>query len=830
MTIKQNGGVFGRNPTFNDVTIEGDLILNGETFTGLDFNGSWNANSNSPTLSSGTGTQGEFYIVSVAGTTNLDGVTNWGVGDYCFFNGTAWQRIEGGADGNFATLTTTGNATIGGNLEVQGADFTITANVKHAGDNSFFGFHGNDLYRVVTGGVERFEVSNSEINFNDGGNDQDFRVESDTNANMLFVDAANNRVGVGTGSPSHTMHVVSSGNGEIKAERTSGTAVIIQAQAAAGKIGTTTNHNLGLNTNGTTRLTIDTNGKVLIGDPNSHTSDFLQIETPASGGGHGIQIRRNDANGDQTVGAITFGNNTDTDLAQISAKTDGDGNSGDSGALLFSTQTTGGSLAERARITSAGKIRLGNSGDHVMIDLTASNAALELIDNNQTNPPTLRGNGPNFTIENGGLEMMRISSTTATVFNEASQNIDFRIESDSNTHALFVDAGNNQIGIGTSGITSSFLLGVQGKTALGDRANSQASGGFLTELSGTSLTDGSGFFGSYGTLNFFANSTYTSTARRWQITNGFETNKFALIVGDTDSSSQPELSGTGGALANGIPALYFNNVGAATFNESSQDADFRVESNNNTHALFVDAGNDAVAFGTSDPATYAFGSGSSGSAIWSNGLVAAAKSDAIVGIFNRTTSNGTILEFRKDGTAMGNISSRAGVVTTIVLNPASGNGAGLSGGTKAVVPADEAGIIDNDISLGVSTHRFKDLYLSNNLILNEVKLGGGSATIADDAVGSFTTPKKGGIAIISNNPEGAFPGGPQYYAMFFYDAGDSLNILKLTNGLGQNIDVTTSDVTGTTGTDGNVTVAVQANTIKVENRQGSSRDIQLTFL
>ena len=126
MTIKQNGGVFGRNPTFNDVTIEGDLILNGETFTGLDFNGSWNASTNSPTLSSGTGTQGEFYIVSVAGTTALDGVTNWGVGDYCFFNGTAWQRIEGGADGNFVNASVSGTLS-SSNLTNASGDITLDA-------------------------------------------------------------------------------------------------------------------------------------------------------------------------------------------------------------------------------------------------------------------------------------------------------------------------------------------------------------------------------------------------------------------------------------------------------------------------------------------------------------------------------------------------------------------------------------------------------------------------------------------------------------------------------------------------------------------------------
>ena len=30
MSIKQNGGVFGRNPTFNDVTIEGQLTFDGD--------------------------------------------------------------------------------------------------------------------------------------------------------------------------------------------------------------------------------------------------------------------------------------------------------------------------------------------------------------------------------------------------------------------------------------------------------------------------------------------------------------------------------------------------------------------------------------------------------------------------------------------------------------------------------------------------------------------------------------------------------------------------------------------------------------------------------
>ena len=128
MTIKQYGGVFGRNPTFNNVTIDGELIINGDTFTGLDYEGAWNASTNTPTLASSTGTLGEFYIVSVAGATDLNGVTNWDVGDWALFNGSVWQRVEGGANGNFTTLSVSGLSSL--------ATLDTTGNVGIANDGT----------------------------------------------------------------------------------------------------------------------------------------------------------------------------------------------------------------------------------------------------------------------------------------------------------------------------------------------------------------------------------------------------------------------------------------------------------------------------------------------------------------------------------------------------------------------------------------------------------------------------------------------------------------------------------------------------------------------
>lgn len=64
----------------------------------LNYKGTWNANTNSPALASGVGTKGDYYVVSVAGSTALDGISTWYVGDWAAFNGTAWQRLEGGVD------------------------------------------------------------------------------------------------------------------------------------------------------------------------------------------------------------------------------------------------------------------------------------------------------------------------------------------------------------------------------------------------------------------------------------------------------------------------------------------------------------------------------------------------------------------------------------------------------------------------------------------------------------------------------------------------------------------------------------------------------------
>lgn len=66
---------------------------------------------------------------------------------------------------------------------------------------------GANNIAIATNGIERVSVGTSEVVFNDGGEDIDFRIEGDTDSNLFFVDAGNNRVGVGTTSPDYALDV-----------------------------------------------------------------------------------------------------------------------------------------------------------------------------------------------------------------------------------------------------------------------------------------------------------------------------------------------------------------------------------------------------------------------------------------------------------------------------------------------------------------------------------------------------------------------------------------------------------------------------------------------
>ena len=60
----------------------------------LKYQGTWNANTNTPALASSVGTQGYYYVVATAGTTTLDGISSWEIGDWAIFGTATWQKID----------------------------------------------------------------------------------------------------------------------------------------------------------------------------------------------------------------------------------------------------------------------------------------------------------------------------------------------------------------------------------------------------------------------------------------------------------------------------------------------------------------------------------------------------------------------------------------------------------------------------------------------------------------------------------------------------------------------------------------------------------------
>ena len=220
----------------------------------LNYKGTWNASTNSPTLADGTGAKGDYYVVSTAGTQTFGGVQLFfGLGDWIAYNGAVWQRVEGGSDGNFANVTLTSTdagATAAPLLDLFRDSATPAASdtlgeiefngEDSAGNKQAYGvIHASILsptsgaeqgqlhFETATAGAltEKMIIGTSNLVINEIGAVFNVRIEGDTDANLFYTDATNSRIGVGTTSPAQKLDVV----GAIKSSDN-----IIQGTAAKG--------------------------------------------------------------------------------------------------------------------------------------------------------------------------------------------------------------------------------------------------------------------------------------------------------------------------------------------------------------------------------------------------------------------------------------------------------------------------------------------------------------------------------------------------------------------------------------------------------------------
>ena len=73
-------------------------------------------------------------------------------------------------------------------------------------DTGIFSAAAN-TFNVATSGTERMELSASSTIFNEDGLDVDFRIEGDSEANLFYLDAGNDRIGIGLSTPQVLLHL-----------------------------------------------------------------------------------------------------------------------------------------------------------------------------------------------------------------------------------------------------------------------------------------------------------------------------------------------------------------------------------------------------------------------------------------------------------------------------------------------------------------------------------------------------------------------------------------------------------------------------------------------
>jgi hypothetical protein len=70
------------------------------------------------------GNNGDYYVVSFAGSTNLNGITDWQIGDWAVFNGSVWQKVD-----NTDAVTSVNGQT--GTVVLGAANVGATANTTY---------------------------------------------------------------------------------------------------------------------------------------------------------------------------------------------------------------------------------------------------------------------------------------------------------------------------------------------------------------------------------------------------------------------------------------------------------------------------------------------------------------------------------------------------------------------------------------------------------------------------------------------------------------------------------------------------------------------------
>jgi hypothetical protein len=372
------------------------------------------------------------------------------VGQSTFTGGSTFIDVHGSGDGVGSQIGFYNDHNTGG--------FFVGQAGNQSGDIIFYNVEntGMDFY---TNNALKFSINPTEIVSNDLGADVDFRIETSGNANMLFVDGENNRVGVGTSTPDSPFDVDSS--------EASSTALVSTFRAGADNNNNRANVFIGQ----------DDNSRGLLIRAGRETGDKAITQFILNGSGGTI--------GSNIINCLEFYESTGSTDFEITFNQDGENVD-----FRVESETNANALKVDAGLSHVGINRAANSVVALSINTTATNSstyALEASNSSSATKFHVRSDGHSAFYKTGnalGFVHNTDGGITTTpdagghaVFNEAGVDADFRVESSTTSLALNVDGATGNIGFGTN-VTTNYAQ-TSGTGTLAYKTDDGSTGGSL---------------------------------------------------------------------------------------------------------------------------------------------------------------------------------------------------------------------------------------------------------------------------------------------------------------------------------------------------------------
>ncbi len=199
-----------------------------------------------------------------------------------------------------------------------------------------------------------------------------------------------------------------------------------------------------------------------------------------------------------------------------------------------------------------------------------------------------------------------------------------------------------------------------------------------------------------------------------------------ISANENASNREPRLNLKGYNTSSNPTISFGDNAGyPAEISYENLDNSMRIRTNNGERMRIDSSGNLLVAQTATNQNVV-------GISLNSNGNITACRDGGISGLFNRKTSDGSIVSFRKDGTEVGSI----GIESAGFYIDGEALHTGLIFTSSSVSPRDNGSATDNLTDLGNSGGRWKDLYLGGGLVIG----GTGTANKLDDYEEGDWTP------------------------------------------------------------------------------------------